>query len=1380
MAAVSVEATELFVGSVEAPLQVVRVSFTGAGSARVHVEGDGVDTPAPVDLAVQGETGVEVGVDTHGTAPGTTLPARAVVASGTDRFEVDFDLIVAEPGWTMHLVSHFHYDPVWWNTQAAYTVTWDELDFVGSHRGAHQLAGFDLVRAHLDLALADPDYKFVLAEVDYLKPYWDTFPADRAVLRRLMAQGRVEVMGGTYNEPNTNLTDPETTIRNFVHGMGFQRDVLGADPATAWQLDAFGHDPAFPGFAADAGLTSTSWARGPFHQWGPMLGNGDPTRMQFPSEFEWVSPSGRGLLTSYMTDHYGSGWKLESAPDLHAAGEAAYTLFRELKKVATTRQVMLPVGGDYTPPNKWITDVHRDWTDRYVWPRFTCSLPRDFFAAVRAELDERGEQATPQTRDMNPIYTGKDVSYIDTKQAQRAAEAAVLEAEPFAVFASLLAGSSYPDAALAKAWVQLAYGAHHDGITGSESDQVYLDLLTSWRDAHDLAADVRDNALAVLSAQVAAPGDGLPVIVWNSLNHKRTDLVTVRLDEPMLGVAVTDDQGGAVPALVELAGHSVTFRADDVPPLGWRAYRIEPAARDDQGWTAADGLAIESDRFRVTVDPARGGGVTSLLDNEHELIAPGRVGNELAVYEEYADHPTFGEGPWHLLPSGPVATSAAGQAAVSVEHAPIGERITVSGSVGAVRYTQTITLWQWIGRVDCTTTVDEFTGSDQLLRVRWPCPVPGALPVSEVGNAVVGRGFGLIDVDSAQHPWTLDNPAHTWFGLSSTAALRLADGALRPIGVAEIVVPSLADGAPLARTLAVALARSGVTSTVSSADGTRYGDLDVDSNLPDVRITLGDEETNAFTASVYEGTESGILWVPPDKPLPEVWQPGADLRNPRAVGVLVVSASRADLPELIQSVVDDLTDDVIEVGAGDPDQPYAGRTVAVLNRGLPGFAVDTEGTLHTSLLRSCTGWPSGVWIDPPRRTVPDGSSFQLQHWTHEFRYALAAGDGNWRAAGVSVEAAEFARPLHGVIVASPGSPSLPASGSLLRAEPADRVRLAAVKAAGNPLVRGSAAVADPRQRLAARLVAFTGRPATARLSSDVVSLGELTSANLLEEPGSPLESIEVPGCDAVTVLATPSDLSTVDGPAIGSEAEPAGPLYAKYWLHNRGPAPLGGLPLAVHLDPTRAAAEPGGSVPLRLTVASDCTDADLHGFVRLALPDGWTVDVDEVPFGLPAGGHLFTDLIVTAPPDAVTGRYPVRARLEPVAAPDLPASWLQPVEDVAIVTVGEPSGDLIRLLADPSPVRVRPGERARLAVRVASAAAAPIALEASVISPWGTWPAVGPRIVGAEVPADGEVELGFKVAPPPWTPPGRWWALIRVAGAGRLLYSPAVPLEILP
>jgi alpha-mannosidase len=1380
VAAVSAESTELFVGTESRPLQVVRVSTTTRdGAARVFVEGRGLSTPEPADVAASGQFGVEIPVDTQGAPPGSTLPVRAVVQSGADRIEADLDVVVAEPGWTMHMVSHFHYDPVWWNTQAAYTVAWDKLDFPNSPRGARQLAGFDLVRAHLALALAEPEYRFVLAEVDYLKPYWDNHPEDRAVLRRLLAEGRLEIMGGAYNEPNTNLTDPETTVRNLVHGMGFQKHVLGADPRTAWQLDVFGHDPAFPGFCADAGLTSSSWARGPFHQWGPMertaSGKGDPRRMQFSSEFEWISPSGRGLLTAYMADHYGAGWVMDSAPTLEAAEEATYRLFLGLKQVASTKQVLLPVGTDYTPPNKWVTAIHRDWNARYVWPRFVCSLPRDFFAAVRAELAERGEKPTPQTRDMNPIYTGKDVSYIDTKQAQRAAEFAVLEAESFAVFANLLAGARYPDAALAKAWVQLAYGAHHDGITGSESDQVYLDLLTGWRDAHDLGTGIRAAALGTLSSLVDSDGGGTPVVVWNPLTHERTDVVTVRLAESIGdGVTVLDDSGAELPALVEHGGRSVTFLAGEVPSLGWRTFWLQPADRADQVWTHGTGSDAANEYYRVSLEPRRGGGVTSLieLDSGRELITGDRVGNELAVYEEYSQHPVFGEGPWHLLPKGPANSSARTAAEVEHRRSPVGERLIARGHVGPVRYTQTITLWHGVKRVDCVTTVDEFTGSDQLLRVRWPCHVPGALPVSEVGNAVVGRGFGLIDVNSAHHPWTLDNPAHTWFGLSAAASLRLAGGTLRPIGVAEIIVPSPADAAPLARELAVALAKSGVTATVSTADGARYGNLGVDSNLPDVRISLGGPEENAFTAEVFEraGITGGdeVRWVPPEKPLAEVWQPSADLRDARALGVLVVPTGA------IQSIVDDLADHVIEVGAGEPGHDgYAGRSVALLNRGLPGFAVDSAGTLHASLLRSCTGWPSGVWIDPPRRTVPDGSNFQLQHWTHEFQYAITSGDGDWRAAGISATSAEYSRPLHPVVASPAGAATLPSAGSLLSLEPADKVRLAALKAAGNPLTHGSGAPADPRAGITLRLVAHHGEPVTAKISSPLAGLADPRTADLLEQPGEPLADLTVPvaGFDAATVVARPepAEPSPVDRVALGPEAELAQPLYAKYWLHNRGPAPLGGLPVAVHLEPV-------DGERIRLTVASDRTDGDLHGFARLALPEGWHAEPAEVPFGLPPGGHLATELTITKPDNPAPGAYPVRARVE-LAGADLPESWRQVVEDVAVLTVGEEQA-LLTFAGEPAPVRLVPGQHGRLSVRVANSGYAPVAVEANLISPWGTWELAGPSAAGAEVPARGEVELGFDLTTPPWTPPGKWWGLIKVAGAGTVLYSPAVALEV--
>jgi alpha-mannosidase len=1402
---ISAESTDLFVGPPDAPLQLARVTVSGvAESTAIRIEGDGLSGQAvagPGDLAQQV---IEVPVTVDRPVVGERRAARLHVgAAGTQ-----FEFIVAEPGWTMFMVSHFHYDPVWWNTQGAYTSEWSE-DPPGR---ARQTNGFELVHAHLEMARREPEYKFVLAEVDYLKPYWDTRPEDRADLRRFLAEGRVEVMGGTYNEPNTNLTSPETTVRNLVHGIGFQRDVLGADPATAWQLDVFGHDPQFPGMAADAGLTSSSWARGPHHQWGPAQG-GDVDRMQFSSEFEWISPSGRGLLTHYMPAHYSAGWWMDSSTSLTEAEDATYALFDQLKKVALTRNVLLPVGTDYTPPNKWVTAIHRDWAARYTWPRFVCALPREFFAAVRAELAERGGVPSPQTRDMNPIYTGKDVSYIDTKQANRAAENAVLDAERFAVFAGLMTGADYPQAALAKAWVQLAYGAHHDAITGSESDQVYLDLLTGWRDAWELGRAARDNSLALLSSGVDVPEQS--VVVWNPLTQQRTDIVTARLDSPLAaGVRVLDQDGAELPAHVEHDGRSVTWLAREVPSLGWRAYRLVPVDAAP-GWESAPGFQIANEYYRLAVDPARGGAVASLVElvqDGQQLIADGRVGNELAVYEEYSAHPTQGEGPWHLLPKGPVVCSSESPARVHAYQGPLGQRLVVRGRIGTLlRYTQTLTLWRGVARVDCRTTIDEFTGEDRLLRLRWPCPVPGAVPVSEVGDAVVGRGFALLhegreSVDTAQHLWTLDNPAYGWFGLSSAVRVRVGSDAVRAVSVAEVVSPAEAVSGPLARDLMVALVRAGVTATCSGADKPRYGHLDVDSNLPDTRIALGGPTRNAFTRSVLAEADPAYtaeldrqlaktgrarVWVPAATPLAAAWVPGADLRAPRTLPVLIIDGrDEKSLGAAIAAVADDLADAEIAVSqqAAAGMERFEARTVALLNRGVPSFAVDSEGTLHTALMRSCTGWPSGTWTDEPRRTAPDGSNFQLQHWTHVFDYALACGSGDWRRAEIQTRSAQFSNPL--IAVCRQLSPQqrqarLPSAGSLLQVDPADSVHLGALKATGNPLTAGSTQPVDP-STVALRLVETTGAGARVAIGSEFGKVRALQLADLLEKPYQRKRSVDLHGYQVATVLARLDMAKSVCGAGgratdLAPHAEAAQPLYARYWLHNRGPAPLGGLPAVAHLYPQSTDAAPGGEVALRLTAASDCSDSALDGRVAVLCPDGWSATPAELPFTLCSGEHQEADVVLAIPARTEPGLYPVRAQLRVTASSNgaVPTAWRQVVEDVCVVEVGaRHEADLVYLVDGPAGVTLAAGQRARLAVTIGTHARADLALEAHLISPWGTWEWIGPAAQGAVLPARGTVELGFDVTPPAWLEPGQWWALVRVGCAGRLVYSPAVQVTV--
>ncbi|HUA28847.1 MAG TPA: glycoside hydrolase family 38 C-terminal domain-containing protein [Streptosporangiaceae bacterium] len=1471
-----VTSTDLFGGTVARPLAIVRVTLEAdapggePGPFTVRVEGPAVSTPQPAVVTGpepgqprQAEVAVEVAAP-H--VPGTPVQVTVIAEGpGGQRAERSAAITTGEPGWTMWMVSHFHYDPVWWSTQGQFTQARIFLPDADGRVPDARVA-FELVRLHLDEARRDRDYKFVLAEIDYLKPHFDAHPEDRADLLRFIREGRIEIVGGSYNEPNTNLTGAESTIRNAVYGLAFQREVLGADPSAAWMLDAFGFDPAYPGLMAAAGMAESAWARGPFHQWGPNRTVGDNRRMQFASEFEWLSPDGTGLLTSYMANHYGAGYVTHRAASLPAAEQAALEQFRQLAPVAATRNVLLPVGADHVIPSRWVTGIHRDWNSRYVWPRFVTALPSEFFAAVRKDAAERDVWITPQTRDMNPVYTGKDVSYIDTKQAQRAAEIAVTDGEKLATLA-WLAGAPYPAAGLDKAWRQLVFGAHHDAITGTEGDQVYLDLLAGWREAYERGDAARRDAarhLAGLAATATAAVAGQDeeqharaVVVFNTLSQSRSGLARIVLDFAAPGpqaAALRDDAGHPVPALAEgvtrhpdgtLAGLALTFRAEAVPALGYRTYVVTPLKDGSErpgSWEITDGSQIENAAYLAVADPAHGGTLARVLDKRSGADLLAGPGNELVLQEEYDHHPRWNEGPWILCPKGPGRGTAGVAATVRAERCPIGSRLVAEFEVDDLRVTQETVLWDGAERIEFRTHVDGSIGQDRLLRVRFPARVPGGLPVYQSALAVVGRPPGPADTDVAEHEFTLDNPAHEWFGVGSTARVAVAGPGgvrrMRAIGVAEVITPAAADGCREAvRDLIVALARAGVTATCSRADGPRYGSIDVDSNLPDVRIALGGPGENAFTADVLAAAglsgaglsdpASGVSWMPAAQTREAAFTGGADLRGVRDLPVLIVTG--ADLGAAIAAVTADLADAVIEAdeasgAAGTDEDDLAGHTVVLLNRGTPSSLVTADGTMNISLMRACSTWPCGVWIDGDRRFTPDGTSFAWQHWSHTFEYALAAGPGDWREAGFPLAGLDY---NHDLLACETGlhEGPLPASASLAAAEPATAV-VSALKPRGNPLV--PAAQPRPEDGVTVRLRDTSGRcaPTAARVRLFTGLIAARGSGPLEEGDGPPLrlESgaalADLPASGTATIAAIPDRTgpggsagnagaaSSRSGEAgavtVSVPPEPAQPVFTRYWLHGKGPAPAGNLPVAVHLSPVRTAlaeadspGEPDGlaaAATLRLTVA--CGTDPASGTVHI--DPGGPADIEVEPdaplrYELGPLGHAGWDLTVRARPGARHGRHFVAARIT--------GDDGQVFEDAVLVSIGEPAAPALDLpleelfplyLADQqklaaeldlelaqAQLRLPPGGSGRIAATLRNATRSPVRGEAQLVSPFGSWVQTAQWTRGFTAGPQESVTLDFSVTVPAAARPRQqWWALVKVMYFGRVRYSEPIAVTI--
>ncbi len=409
--------------------------------------------------------------------------------------------------------------------------------------------------------------------------------------------------------------------------------------------------------------------------------------------------------------------------------------------------------------------------------------------------------------------------------------------------------------------------------------------------------------------------------------------------------------------------------------------------------------------------------------------------------------------------------------------------------------------------------------------------------------------------------------------------------------------------------------------------------------------------------------------------------------------LIVATAEPGALAAAVSELERDLMFEVIPADAcgsdvlAPGDAPLGDGAVALFNRGTPGCAVTPDGTLWMSLFRACSGWPSGVWIDGDRRTAPDGSSFAWQHWSHTFCYALAATSaaGGWRSAGFNAAAEEYNHDLLALVTALPtestagestagestaGGPggAGPAPGGLLSVTGAPNVTLSAVKPAGNPLAAGlpGAPLRTPGE-VTVRLRETDGRAAVAELRL-ATGIEAAWVSDLLEEqygaalppgagqPTGPLAMrdgavlVPVRPFQTVTLRVRPTraDLTASAGTAVpggrrGRPAElpePAQPVYARYWLHGKGPAPAGNVPVAVHFSPTR--------VTLGGDARAASVDAGTAGGPNTAVDAGTAGDPAGVTLtvaGGPAGGRGEVELVVPAGlTAAVAGRRATDSR----------------------------------------------------------------------------------------------------------------------------------------
>ena len=474
----------------------------------------------------------------------------------------------------------------------------------------------------LDLMREYPDFKFTMSSARTYEWMQEKYPDLFKQIEQRVKEGRWEIIGGMWVEPDLNMPDGESLVRQILVGKRYFQKNFGVDVKIGWNPDSFGYNYQLPQIYKKSGMDyfvtqKLLWA----HEF-----------TVFPYKlFWWQAPDGSRLLT-YFPHDYAGGIDAESlGSDLSIWMPSIYG-----KTIPDKPEMMHLYGvGDHGggPTRIMLDNADKLRAPDAVFPKLEFSFARDYFSDLEKKLPSM-QVPTWDGELYFAYHRGVFTTQAETKRRIRRAEETVLNAEKFASLASLY-GRAYPQDGMELTWKNLLFDHFHDIMPGSGIAVNYLDAKRNLEDVDRAANDVTMGSLREIAAHVNTQGGNIPsevpVLIFNSLSWPRTEVTEVeaQLPSPANQIEVADSTGKVVPSqLLSVDGETHRVRLlllANTPSLGYRTYFVRPGMSTPATPTflRATPDSLENEFIRVKIDPQTGC-MTSLFDKRSgtEALAP--------------------------------------------------------------------------------------------------------------------------------------------------------------------------------------------------------------------------------------------------------------------------------------------------------------------------------------------------------------------------------------------------------------------------------------------------------------------------------------------------------------------------------------------------------------------------------------------------------------------------------------------------------------------------------------------------------------------------------------------------------------------------------------
>ena len=541
---------------------------------------------------------------------------------------------------TFHLTGNSHIDAAW---------LWPWTESVDVVKRTYGTA--------LQLMYEYPDYTFTQSAAAYNEWLAQKYPDINAGITQRIKEGRWEIVGGMWVEPDLNMPDGESLVRQILGGKRWYKQAYGVDVRIGWNPDSFGYTWQLPQIYKKSGIDYFVTQK--------MAWN-DTNQMPFKF-FWWESPDGSKVLSYFPHDYANDNLNLVRLSRDYVIAQKQATGLPGIMD-------LYGIGDHGGGPTRAILDEGFHWAaPGHVTPKIEFGTAQSYFSALEKQIAPespvwdypsiaKGYTPPPAVEGKVSIPTWKSELYFEyhrgvmTTQANhkrnmRESEEEVINAEKWASLA-WLDGREYPGKELTEDWKKVLFNQFHDLAAGSGIGQIYRDAQKDYDVVRWSTNEIDANALETVAERINTSGGGIPVLVYNPLGWERSGDVTVRLQFPKASpenVVVTDTEARKIvfesgePLLHDVNGLAqITLHVDNVPALGYKllsATQEKTANSFTSSGTKFEGqsgkLTLENNALRVSVDSATGC-ITSIYDlrASFETLASGACGNELQAFKD--------------------------------------------------------------------------------------------------------------------------------------------------------------------------------------------------------------------------------------------------------------------------------------------------------------------------------------------------------------------------------------------------------------------------------------------------------------------------------------------------------------------------------------------------------------------------------------------------------------------------------------------------------------------------------------------------------------------------------------------------------------------------